>query len=65
MSLLFLLCSGDLRNVFDGYALTGIGFYVVPVLRQFGQFNILSNLHLSVRQRNQEIIVYCKVYAFL
>ena len=30
----------DLRDVFDGYALTGIGFDVVSVLRQFGQFNI-------------------------
>ena len=40
MSLLFLLCSGDLRNVFDGYALPGISFYVVLVLRHFGDFDI-------------------------
>ena len=34
------LRSGDLRNVFDGYALSGVGFDVVPVLRQFGYLNI-------------------------
>ena len=31
-----LLCRGDLRDVFDGYALTGVGFDVVLVLWQFG-----------------------------
>ena len=35
-----LLCCGDLRNVFDGYALAGVGFDVVPVLWSFGEFNI-------------------------
>ena len=35
-----LLCRGDLRNVFDGYALTGIGFDVVLMLRQFGYLDI-------------------------
>ncbi len=43
MILLFLLCGGlrrYLRDVFDGYALPGVGFDVVPVLRQFGDFNI-------------------------
>ena len=44
MGLLFLQsnCSlrRDLRNLFDGYALTGVGFNVVTVLRQFGQFDI-------------------------
>ena len=35
-----LFCRGDLRNVLDGYALTGVGFDVVPVLRQFGYLDI-------------------------
>ena len=37
---LFVLCRGDLRDVSDGYALTGVGFDVMPVLRKFGQFDI-------------------------
>lgn len=40
MSLLILLCRSNLWNVFDGYALTGVGFDVVPVPRQFGNLNI-------------------------
>ena len=34
------MVGGDLRDVFDGYALTCVGFDVVPVLRQFGYLNI-------------------------
>ncbi len=30
----------DLRDVFDGYALAGIGFDVVPARRQYGKFDI-------------------------
>ena len=40
MSLIFLLCGGYLRKVFNGYALAGVGFDVVPVLRQFGYLDI-------------------------
>ena len=35
-----MLCRGDLRNVLDRYALTGVGFDVVPALRQFGYLDI-------------------------
>ena len=35
-----LLCCGNLWNVFDGYALTGVGFNIVPVLRKFRQLDI-------------------------
>lgn len=35
-----LLYRRDLRDVFDGYALPGVGFDVVPARRQYGKFNI-------------------------
>ena len=37
---LFVLRRSDLRDVFDGYALTGVGFDVVPARRQCGKLDI-------------------------
>ena len=35
-----MLCGGDLWDILNGYALAGVGFDVVPVLRQFGYLDI-------------------------
>ena len=35
-----MLRRGNLRDIFDGYALSGVGFDIVLVLRQFGQLDI-------------------------